>query len=106
MIDATDLQLTQLVDELMEEMEEGNLALTLFDGGRFARHAMEESRICSTIEGLLGDQGHPVPVPLRLKALDRRRRLLLKSTQRTVRALWGVHAAAFSTYQAPQLSIY
>lgn len=103
---AGDLELTRLLDRLMDEMEEGNLALTLFDGARFARHAMEESRACGEIEALISKGPESIPVPLRLKVLDRRRRRLLKSTQRTVRALWGVHAAASSTYQAPHLSIY
>ena len=106
MADASDPRLTSLLDALADEMEQGNVALQLFDGARFARHAMQESRLCGEIEDLLGNGGNGIAVPTRLHALDCKRRVLLKSTQRTVRALWGVHAATSTTYQPPQLGAH
>jgi hypothetical protein len=106
MVDASDPRLTSLLDILADEMEQGNLSLQLFDGARFARHAWRESRICGEIEDLLDKGGDGIPLPSRLKAIHHSRQRLLQSTQRTVRALWGVHSATSATYQPPQLGAH
>jgi hypothetical protein len=100
--------LSALLAQLAQVWEKSNRALADFDGSSFARHAEEESRICSEIEDL-----PPIASSLaysaalsHLASLLRCRRVLLCSTQRTASALWGVCSVSRPTYEVTSHPVY
>lgn len=91
-----------LLDDLAKEMAQTNAAIVQFDGSGCLVHAQNEVTICGAIERTAGHGlVNGFRVPARLIELLRRRKALLSSTQRTVRALLGVCAAQSCTYSAP-----
>ena len=66
-----------LIAALEEEMSEGNLALALFDGARFARHAVAEDRLCAVLLDRFGPKSSRCLRCGPLANLVRRRRALL-----------------------------
>ena len=85
---------------LAEQMECTHRALLAFDGADFHRQAMEELRLSRELETLVsGIDDARNELVVRLIRLCRIRHVLLRSTQRTVRAVWGVCAISRPTYE-------
>ena len=83
---------------LVAAMKESHAALERFDGAAFADRVQEEVALCDKIMPKLGAN---VPIEEWAAFLEccRIRRAWLRGMQRTVRALWGVCAAARETYE-------
>ncbi len=94
------------IDRLAAEMEAGNAALILFDGAVFAKHVLEEVRLCAELKLDPGGNGRPCALPQRLRQALVERRELLASTQRTVRALSAIAGCAPLTYDSQQIRSY
>ncbi len=101
-------RLVSLLLRLAETWERSNRALLAFDGARFARCTEEELRICADIESLPLAEVLPAGSAAlsRIAALLSERRLLLRSTRRTVCALWGVCAASQPIYDVAAVRTY
>jgi hypothetical protein len=89
----------ELLSLLSETWKSSNRAIIAFDGARFARLSLDELHLCDEITKLRAAciEG-PIVIPEEFYLLLQRRRLLLRSTQRTIRALWGVCEVSRPTY--------
>ena len=103
----TDL-VSKLLVHLADAMRRSNQALVAFDGTGCARYAQEELRICAAIERFRCSwpELSAEVFPAEFEELYRMRRSLLRSSQRTVNALWGVAIVSRPTYEPAQLRTY
>ncbi len=99
---------SRLLAELSEKWERSNQAMIAFDGATFARLAAEEAALCDELARFpaLADCLLPAPGIAHLAIALQQHRALLGSTQRTVRALWGVCAVSGPTYEVAPARTY
>lgn len=99
------LEPAALLDRLADEMELTHRAILAFNGQEFLQHAATEARLCRLLS-FAGKSGLTCALPSRILRLVRIRKALLRSTGRTVRALFGVCAVSYPTYEFTQTRFY